>query len=383
MDTLPKFDYDIEFLAYKFYKPLRRKIAQLEIDIDNLMSERDAAQKQTEAERLRYTVKIQELYKEYQQVLASELLYAKKRSRDHIHSTKPGSTPVIVADLHGTLTSSEGFMNPGLPGAMLPPFPNVKEVLDQWASEGCCIHISTASLHAYLDEPTYRSREMLISEWVSFYNLPVQFWTGKVSAHTYYDDRMTEVLGPKSWEGAVAAGVQKQLDYRTRKNKAGIRELFKVPGYGDPIKNYPDLDEVISDHTRGFSTPILDVDFHCCLLKSNASDRTSDLMPGALDAIRKIYNDGYRIHLSCAGWDPLVHEDSEWRATLAGLRKLARELGVPYDQIVSKEHGVAFIDNYGMTFDSWRSDLPGLIKRLSSPAAHDEVTSKVIAQVIQ
>jgi hypothetical protein len=393
-------------IAEKFLRGIRQRIRDIESEVDilrheleltktNLHSEKElhnrdliAAQLNLQEEkdsRIKIEGYLDKLLtiqvKRSDNSLNQELRYAKSRPNAHNHSTKPGSQPVIVTDLHGTLTPSEGFMAPHLPGAMESPFPGVKEALDGWASEGCCIHISSASLRFGLDPSTYTARQALISQWVTYYNLPIYFWTGKVGAHLYYDDRMTTAT-PDGWQKSILDGVQVQLDYRTELNKRGIRELVKVPGYGNPIEHYPVIEDVPNDNPRGYSTPIIDVDFHGCLLKSNASDRTSDLMPGALESLKMIYDTGYRINLSCAGWDPLTHKDGEWQEILAGLRKLTRELAIPYDQIATKEHGVAFIDNFGYRFNDWKKDTPALMKLLAQSSPSDEVTSDVLSRAV-
>ena len=50
---------------------------------------------------------------------------------------------------------------------------------------------------------------------------------------------------------------------------------------------------------------------HRCLFEASSSKLQDKLKKGALDAVRQIYDMGYVVHFSCAGWDPSTHETQE------------------------------------------------------------------------
>jgi hypothetical protein len=297
-----------------------------------------------------------------------------RRPARHMHHDDAGEPPVICMDLHGTLTPSSGFTMYGQPGAMAPPWPGVKEALDGWAAQGICLHITSGALDASAVDPLQRAaRELLTAQWVQTYGLPIEFWTGKVSAHTYYDDRMVPVPVSGIWAGVVR-DAEAVLDKRTELVD-GMRRLIQLPEQGDLIEHFPELSEVPPDQPRGLSTAILDVDVHRCLVQANTSARQDRLMPGALEAVKTIYAAGYRVYLSCAGWDPTTKGQEESDERLAGLRQQVRRYGVPYDEFVTKDHGTVFIDNRGVLFRNWKRDLPVLLRRLGSGVAEDEITN--------
>lgn len=308
------------------------------------------------------------------QILALEKLYATgRRPAAHLHSTDEGAEPVIILDLHGTLTPSVGFTAIGEPGFLEPPFPGVREALDRWASQGICLHIASGGLGPAHDDLTREARRNLVQSWVTTHGLPIGYVTGKVSARIYYDDRMVPIANG-NWAAAVK-GVDRELDLRSELGSDGIRRLIALPEQGEAITEWPELEELPPDQPRGLSTRILDVDVHRCLSQANSSTRTDDLNPGAAEAVRKIYDAGYQIHLSCAGFDPTEKSAEVSAQRLAAMRQQVRAEGVPYDQFVTKDHGTACVDDRGLHFRSWRQDLPLLLRTLAIPDPEDEVSA--------
>jgi len=308
------------------------------------------------------------------QILALEKLYATgRRPAAHVHSTAAGSEPVIIFDLHGTLTPSPGFTAVDQVGFLEPPFPGVREALDRWASQGICLHIASGGLGPANDDLTRAARQTLIEAWVTTHGLPIGYVTGKVSARAYYDDRMVPIANG-DWKAAVK-GIDRELDLRSEIGPDGIRRLIALPEQGEAITEWPDLEDVPPDQPRGLSTRILDVDVHRCLSQANSSARSDDLNPGAVEAVRKIYDLGYQIHLSCAGFDPTEKEPEVAAQRLAAMRQQVRAAGVPYDQFVTKDHGTACLDDRGIAFRGWRQDLPLLLRILAIPDPEDEVSA--------
>jgi hypothetical protein len=51
------------------------------------------------------------------------------------------------------------------------------------------------------------------------------------------------------------------------------------------------------------------------------------------------------------------------------------EEGIPYDQVVSKDHGTVFVDDKGMSFRDWKKDMPDLLEAMANPYPEDEITA--------
>lgn len=300
-----------------------------------------------------------------------EQLYATgRRPAGHDHPTDAGLPPVVVLDVHGTLTPSRGFTSPGLPGAMLPPFPGVKEGLETLAAGGACLHIATAALSPYHPPLVLAARQMLVEAYCQQYGLPVSFITGKVPAHVYYDDRMVPVVDG-DWDAVMDRVVQK-LDKRFEKGGDGIWLRRDIPDTGHPYE-FPPPEAIPPDHPRGYSVPVVDIDLHRCLFEASSSKLKDDLKPGALEALRTLYP-LYTVHLSCAGWDPATHDPDESQQRAAGLRQQLYEASVPWDEMVSKDHPDVGVDDKGIEHTNWEDDLPLLLKALATPHPEDEVT---------
>lgn len=296
-----------------------------------------------------------------------------RRPEAHHHSTDAGGTPVIVFDLHKTLTPSEGFFPTPTGDYLLPPFEGVKENLDRWAGMGICLHLATAALSPYHSADVLMAREKVIWGWLTKYSLPISWIEGKVAAHVYYDDRMVSVPDAPDWQ-RVAALIDAELDSRTELQEDGTRVLVELPQTGEAVAEPPDIERIPEDQPRGLSTEVLDVDFHRCLSEANSSQRDAAMKPGAVEAVNRLYDMGFQIDLSCAGWDRSTHDREESDGRLASLRSQARLNGVQYDRFVSKDHGTVFVDDKGLKHTDWDKDLPEIIRRMSTPAPEDEVT---------
>jgi hypothetical protein len=290
---------------------------------------------------------------------------------EHDHSTDAGELPVIVFDLHLTLTPSNGFTDPAYPGALLPPYPGVKTAMDALVAGGCCLHLATAALSPYRPPEIIAARRKLIAAYLTHYGLPVSYVTGKVSARIFYDDRGVPALN-RPWPD-IHAEVLEHLAARFDLGPDGIWRRKDIPDAGHAYE-MPDPASIGPDQPRGLSTRIIDVDLHRCLFTASSSKLESGLAPGALDAVTQIYGAGYTVHLSCAGWDPMTHPTEESAMRLAAMRQQVRAAGVPYDQMVSKDHPDVAVDDRFIRRTDWKTDLPVLLATLATSHPEDEVT---------
>lgn len=326
-------------------------------------------------EREQQLVVLQATFQDARQryVLAERVYDDIRRPKVHDHATDEGNPPVIVFDLHGTLTPSPAFVAVNLPGFMEASFDGVKEALEVWAGQGICLHIATAGLDPSQQDPLVRmARKTLIEAWYTTYGLPISWVTGNVRARAYYDDRMVPVYAG-NWE-AVGRGVEAQLAERTEMLPSGIRKLIALPEQGELITDWPDPADVPPDRPRGLSTRILDVDIHRCLSSANSSTREGRMRPGAAEVLQDIWDRGYGIHLSCAGWDPLTHTQEESSQRKASLQMQAREAKVPFDQLVAKDHGTVFVNDKGLAYRDWKRDHPLILRTLAVTAPDDEAS---------
>jgi hypothetical protein len=282
-----------------------------------------------------------------------------RRPEAHDHSTEAGQTPVVVYDLHGTLTPSPGFLDDG---EMLPPFEGVREELDDLVSHGTCIHVTTTALHPDQSPEILAARRKLIDAWIVRYGLPIAFVTGKVHAHVYYDDRMVPMVNGDF--RAASLKVRRRLEKRFTLDAKGIWRRRDIPEAGHKF-DFPDPDTVPPDRPRGLTGPILDVDMHRCVSQASSSKLEAEPRPDAVRILRQLYDAGITIHLSCAGWDPATHTAKVSAERLAGLRQWARKHGIAYDAFASKDHGDFFVDDRGITHTEWERDLPQIWRALT------------------
>lgn len=279
-----------------------------------------------------------------------------RRGPKHDHS-KDDAQPTIVLDLNGTLTPTVAFDQRGID----PPFPGVGDALTRLAGGGACLHIATALLDPSAGEDVLKSRRAQIKAWVRAHGLPISYITGKVHADIYYDDRMIALVRG-DWSSAMAEA-SRRIDARFSRDANGIWQRRTLPESGRKIV-LPDPAKIAPDRPRGLVAPIIDIDMHRCLSDASSSTRDAVPRPGAVAAVRKLYEAGFVIHISCAGWDPCTHEPDEAEHRLAGIRRWLQKNGVPWDEVVSKDHGDIVIDDRGMTHTEWHKDLPVLMRKL-------------------
>jgi len=349
---------------------IRPQLQEFARENDRIIGELRGAQRYVESlERER------DDWKRRAMALTQERPYSNKPMPAYVDiPTDAGSPPVIVFDLHGTLTPDRGY--PITSGT----WPGVKECMDEWSARGCVLVVATAGLSPEHSQLILDVRERMTWEFINRYQLPVRFVTGKNGAHVFYDDRMVPVVaGANPWED-VYKGVLQQLGKRAELDKGGNWVLKDLGTVGKDITRFPNDDQQrdLRDQPRGYSTPVFDVDIHRCLLQSNSSEQDSELRPGAKEVVNAIYDAGYTVHASCAGWDPSTHDWDESRERVAGLQRTLKRNGVKYDEIVAKLHGTVFVDDKGVAHTGdWAADKDYLFERLEVPQPEDEVTEGV------
>ena len=349
------------------FKPFLREI---ERENDRIMGELRTVQRHVQTVERERDTAIRKV-----KLLEQERPYTNRQLPAYVDvPTDPGSPASIVLDLHGSLTPDRGF--PIVSG----PWPGVKECLEEWAGRGVILLVATAALSPDHPQNIIDARERLTWEFINRYGLPIRYVTGKVGAHIFYDDRMVPVVpGKNPWDD-VYKGVIQQLGKRAKLDKQGNWVLVDLKEIGKEITKFPDEEQQwdLKDRPRGYSTPVFDVDIHRCLLKSNSSEQDSELRPGAKEVVNAIYDAGYTVHASCAGWDPATHQWDTSNERVAGLQRTLKRNGVKYDEIVAKLHGTVFVDDKGIAHTGdWSADKEYLIKRLESPAPEDEVTEGI------
>jgi hypothetical protein len=304
------------------------------------------------------------------QQLLAEMVYRKGKSQALKFSSEAGASPVVVFDLHGTLTPDRGFP------LRSDPWKGVKAIMDELVASNVTCICATAGMSPYHQSDVIAAREQQSLAWFQRFGLPIKMVVGKVGAHVYYDDRMVYVPPVPDWFGSIRDQIYDQLSRRAEKGKDGMWRLIDLPDIGKAITDFPGVDEVPGDAPRGLSTPILDVDLHRCVFQSNSSKFESSLRPGAKDVVNEIYDLNFTVHTSCAGWDPATHTDDISGKRLRGLQRSLRTNGVKYDSMVSKLHGTVFVDDKGFTAVDWKADRKGLLQRMGQPLPEDEITVK-------
>lgn len=296
------------------------------------------------------------------------------RPASHIHDPDH-PRPVLVFDFNQTLTPFRGFP---LDGDGSDPYPGVVKWLNRWRAQGACLHLATAGLWPQMksDPLVYAARWAQLDAWMKCYGIPIDYFLPKADSDVFYDDRMISVpVDNPDWN---QIGQQAEEALAVRFNmKAGFWERKPKKRIGHEIKDaeWPDYDEVAKDTPRGYSTPVIDVDFHRTLSEASSSLRVAGFKPGAVDGVNTLYNMGFSVYLSCAGWNPAIHTLADSERRIAMMRQTAMTGGVLYDQFVTKDHGDLYFDDKGFTHTTWEADLPKLISLLGSisdrDAAHD------------
>lgn len=282
----------------------------------------------------------------------------------HVHDQngQVDDQPCLAFDLNLTLTEDNSYpLN-------MPPYPGAKELLDRLKSQGCCIHVTSAGLYIgdKHDLDVQAARIAMCQAWATSHGLPIDLWLPKGPANVFVDDRMVNALDHDF--DRMSAEIDSVLQRRFKMGDDGLWHRFENGERGKKITDFPDPAELDQDHPRGFSGPIIDIDVHSTTLDATSSQRSGLPMPGAVDAIKQLYNVA-TIHLSCAGWNPATKDDpTEVEQRLAAQRQQLLAAGIPYDRLVTKDHCEVYVDDKGVPFTTWEETLPKVLDKLAHPS---------------
>ena len=395
-------------IAARFLGPLKRRILEIEKEVDglrerylvaetNLTLERNAhTRDKVEAQQILQIEKearskdvewyISELARkdEERTLLEEQVAELTSRPKDHWHDPDEPQ-PVLAFDLDGTLKpqidKGDGGNYP-LTDEHSDPYPKVKKWMDRWKSLGACIHITTAGL--YYDGPgaleVYEARLTMINSWIIKYGLPVDLVLPKIPCDVYYDDRMVEIPGdPALIEGIgpipdwdkIGIFAEQQMEQRFFVDDTGIWTRKIKKRIGEEIENWPD-GKLFRDHPRGYSGPRLDVDLHRTLSEASSSMRVAPPREDAIETMQKLYESGVNITVSCAGWNRQTHTLVDSIRSLAGIRQWLGQWSVPYDRVAEKDHADIYFDDKGVRYTGWKADLSRIKAKLPGGISYSE-----------
>lgn len=387
-------------IAEKFLRPIKRRLVEIEQEVDRLRYQLTAsetmlreerenhnrtkieaaqnlqAEKEARAQDVEWQISQIAKLEEEKNLLAEQVAEVIPRPKEHWHDPDE-PRPVLTFDLDGTLKPQvgKGFGgNYPLTDKNSDPFPLVKKWMDRWKGYGACIHIATAGL--YSDGPQgleiFEARMAMLKAWVMRYGLPVDLILPKIPADVFYDDRMVEVSGDPAlkdvstfvpdWD-QLGEEAEKRMALRFYFDDQGLWTRKEKKRIGEEIESWPD-DKLFRDHPRGYSGPRLDVDMHRTLSNASSSLRTAPPRPDAIESIRELYESGITITVSCAGWNRRTHSLVESIQRLAGIRQWLGQWSVPYDRVAEKDHADLYFDDRGVRYTDWRGDLPRIRAKL-------------------
>jgi hypothetical protein len=401
-------DPELDGLARKFYAPFRRRLFDIEKEIDGLRVELSSArtdlrlerearsrdnisashnlqtEKESRAQDVEWYISKLATLEEDRTLLEEQIAEITPRTKDHWHDPDE-PRPVLTFDFDGTLkpqiAKGDGGNYP-LTDKWSDPFPDVKKWLDRWKSRGACLHLATAGL--YLDGSNdfevYQARVSMLQSWQRRYGLPIDLILPKVPVDVYYDDRMIEIPGdPSMIDGPGPAPdwneigelAEKEMDRRFFLDEASLWTRKDKKRIGEEIEAWPDS-KLFRDHPRGYSGGRLDVDMHRTLSSASSSMRVAPPRDQAVETVRDFYRDGVTITVSCAGWHRQTHTLVDSTRRLAGIRQWLQQWSVPYDRVAEKDHADLYFDDKGVRFTGWRADVPKIKAKLPNTIAYSE-----------
>lgn len=297
----------------------------------------------------------------YSQMVLERATEMTKRDANHLHASDQPS-PVLVFDLDGTLKEDP---NASYPLADVAPRDGVKAALDKFVAQGCCLHLATAGLYYgnQQDLDVYYSRMCQIDAWLKRHGLPITLILPKSPSDCFYDDRMVPAGAGLDWAD-LADEAQRRLSLRFSLVDGRWERKQRAPR-GTPYDEFPRPEDAPQEMPRGFSGPRLDADIHRTVSEASSSKMIAAPKPGAVERLTELYNQGVSIYLSCAGWNPATHNDKETvQGRLAGIRQWLADNSIPYDRLVSKDHGDLFFDDKGVAHVNWDDDYPAICSTL-------------------
>lgn len=387
-------------IAEKFLRPIKKRLVEIEQEVDklryrlatseaDLREEREShnrtkleaqhnlqLEKEARAKDVEWQISKLAQLEEERNLLAEQVAEIIPRPKEHWHDPDE-PRPVLTFDLDGTLKPqiSKGIGgNYPLTDKYSDPFPGVKKWMDRWKSFGACIHIATAGL--YYDGPqeleVFEARLAMVKGWAIRFGLPVDLILPKIPADVYYDDRMIMIPGDPAlkdgpgptpnWD-QIGELAEKEMQARFFFDDTGLWTRKEKKRTGTEITDWPD-DKLFRDYPRGYSGPKVDVDMHRTLSSASSSMREGPPRPDAVESMRKLYESGISITVSCAGWHRRTHSLVDSIQRLAGIRQWLKQWSVPYDRVAEKDHADLYFDDRGVRYTGWRADLPRIQAKL-------------------
>lgn len=296
------------------------------------------------------------------------------RPAEHNHEYDNNESPVLVYDLHGTITPDKGYP---LTEA---PFDGIREFMDRMDGRGCCQHISTASLHEHGDKQIYDARRAQVEAYVGRYSLPIKFVGPNTEADARLDDRMVSIPPRPDWD-EIAAHAETRLLETFELVDGKYQRRTDLEPVGEEIE-FPEAEED-ADHPRGYTTPCIDVDIHRTLNPAWGSSREAPADPAGVDLVNRLYDEGFRVQLSCPGWNPMTRPDTS-AVRLTAMQLYAREYGIRYDRIVAKDDCDLHFDDKGVHFTgNWKLAEAQIRALLTSQGLGQPVPKSFNANVVK
>jgi hypothetical protein len=387
-------------IAEKFLRPLKRRLVEIESEVDTLRyrlmaaenglrDEREShnrtriesiqllqVEKEARAKDVEWQIGQLTRIEEEKILLMEQVAELVPRPKEHWHDPDEPH-PVLTLDLDGTLKPQIGRGVGGnypLTDEYSDPFPHVKKWLDRWKAFGACLHIATAGL--YYEGPqgieVFEARLAMVKSWAMRYGLPIDLILPKIPSNVYYDDRMIEIPGDpalKDGPGIVPDWNQlgelaeKEMERRFFFDETGLWTRKEKKRVGEEITTWPDI-KMFRDHPRGYSGPSLDVDMHRTLSNASSSMRVAPPREDAVETMRNLYEQGVTITVSCAGWNRQTHSQVDSIRRLAAIRRWLKQWSVPYDRVAEKDHADLYFDDKGVRYTGWKADLPRIKAKL-------------------
>lgn len=281
-----------------------------------------------------------------------------RRELMHIHDGPYAiEKPVLTFDVHGTITPSRGFP------LDKPPFPGLVDWLHKMVGRGCCVHVVSSSLDISQQEIA-RAREEQIREYANRYSIPCEFVGPKSAADWYVDDRGVEIPFQADY-AELGAQAEERLLEAWKLNDFGLyQKRDDLQPVGDEITEWPDVESLPGDYPRGWSTPVLDIDFHRTVNPGWGGKREADPDPLGVQWVRHLYQQGVQVFFSCASWSDATHSQQVKGMVLGAMRAYALRHGIPYDLFVAKDDFDLMFDNQMIRFTTWEETGPRIEERV-------------------
>lgn len=282
------------------------------------------------------------------------------RDPEHLHEYGKNERPVLSFDFHGTLTPDEGFP------LTHSPFPGLGAFVRLMVSRGCCLHLASSSFDTG-DGDLRKARIHQAQAWCRSSGIPISLFIPNAAANARLDDRGVHIPADPDWDAIGAEAQERLLAWYELVDGLYVRRTDLVP-VGDPVASFPRLADVPPDRPRGFTTPILDIDVCRTIRPAWGTGRTAPPDPAGVAVIRRLYDAGYQIQPSCAGWSPALESDGKADERRAVNAQYLAANDIPYDRQVSKDDCDLWFDNRTVAFTGdWPAAAAALVAIAGPP----------------